>query len=788
MTIQKTAVIGAGTMGSQIAAQMAIGGADVVLLDIVPEGANDRSKLAKEALEKMKKSGRAFTHPKHAEQITTGNLEDDLDQLADADWIVEAVIEKKDVKQDLYKKLNAVRKDSCILSSNTSTIPLEQLKAEMPKSLAECLCITHFFNPPRQMQLLELVTDKANDNEKLTDVKAFITDKMGKSIVNVHDTPGFIANRIGIFWMMWGLEQAIKQEVSVELADSLLGKALGFPKTGILGLMDLIGLDLMLDITKSLQSNLPDDDPYQRLEKSVSLLEEMVDNDQTGNKGNGGFYRKGDDGRQVYDLQKREYSKAEKPDDEAIKAAVHNGLHAALETESKGGKYAWAVLSEMLRYSASLVPEITDDIHSVDTALKLGFNWSQGPFEMIDAMGNARISGTSFFAEALKADDVEVPALLQQAVDKQGFYKEEGTEHCYLTSEGDYQPIEVPKHHWKLAAKVRGQKPILENEAGRLWDIGDDVACLEFTTKMDTMDHSTFDLVEQVIDKVQANFKGFIIGDDDRHFSAGLNLKQVLEWCEAEDWDAIEKILERGQKTWLALKYAPFPVVGCAYGKALGGACELLLHCDCVQAHIESYIGLVETSIGVVPSWGGCKELLWHHVGDISDPSAQIEAAEQVFKLIADAKTSASAEEAREMHILRDCCGISMHRDAVLHDAKRLCLKKAQGYTAPHSDETQIPLGATKLVFNEEIELRVHEQNLDTHAKRVLQSLTFVLSGGESSPELMQQLELKAIEDREDDSNVPRRISESDMLALERKAFMALIKSKETQAKIKEVL
>ncbi len=788
MTIKKTAVLGAGTMGSQIAAQMANGGAEVILLDIVPEGADDRSKLAKEALEKMKKSGRAFTHPKHAEQITPGNLEDDLDRLGDAEWIVEAVIEKKEVKRDLYKQLDKVRKESCIISSNTSTIPLEQLKADMPEALQKQLCITHFFNPPRQMQLLELVSDKANDNEALKDVTAFITKCMGKTIVPVHDTPGFIANRIGIFWMMRGLEQAIEQEIPVELADSLLGKPLGFPKTGIFGLMDLVGLDLMLDITQSLQDNLPEHDPYQQLEKSVSLMGEMVDNDQTGNKGDGGFYRKGDDGKQVYDLQKRQYRKAEKPDDEAINAAGRKGLHAALETESKGGYYLWCVLSDMLRSSASLVPEVADDIHRVDTALQLGFNWSQGPFEMIDAMGNTRISGASFFAEALKEDGKEVPKLLAKAAEAKGFYQEEGTKRYQLTTEGDYQPINAPKDHWKLADKTRGQNPVLENEAGRLWDIGDDIACLEFTTKMDTMDYATFDLVDQVIDKVQANFKGLIIGDDDKHFSAGLNLKQVLEWREEEDWDAIEEILERGQKTWLRLKYAPFPVVGCAYGKALGGACELLLHCDCIQAHIESHIGLVETSIGVVPSWGGCKELLWHHIKDVSDPSAQVQAAEQVFKLIADAKTSASAEEAKEMHILRDCCGISMHRDAVLPDAKALCLKKVEGYTPPNADDTQIPLGATKLVFNKEIELREQQQDLEPHTKRVLQSLAFVLSGGTSSPELMQQLELDVIEDRQDDSDVPSRISEYDILALERKAFMVLIKSEETQVKIKEVL
>lgn len=788
MTIHKTAVIGAGTMGSQIAAQMANGGAEVVLLDIVPEGANDRSKLAKEALEKMKQSGRAFTHPSHAEQITPGNLEDDLERLSDVDWIVEAVVEKLEIKQQLYKKLEEARKKNSIISSNTSSIPLKQLKEELPESLRQSLCITHFFNPPRQMQLVELVSDEANDNEALNDIEAFLTHKMGKTIVKAHDTPGFIANRIGIFWMMWGLEQAIEQKISVELADSLLGKSLGFPKTGIFGLMDMVGLDLMLDITQSLQKNLPEDDPYQQLDKSVSLLQTMVEAERTGNKGKGGFYRNTDDGKQVFGLQHKTYRDVKQPDDKAVELAQEKGLHTTFEMDSKGGNYVWEVLSQVLCYSVSLVPKNAENLYDIDNALKLGFNWKRGPFEMIDAMGNPRISGTVFFAEALRKEGKEVPPLLEEAAKQHGFYKEEGAKHFYLTTKGDYKAIAVPENHWKLADKTRGKEPLLKNDAGQLWDIGDGIACLQFTTKMDIMDHATFDLVEQTIDTVRTDFKGLIIGDDDRHFSAGLDLNQVLAWCEDQNWEAIENILERGQQTWMKVKYAPFPVVGCAYGKALGGACELLLHCDCIQAHIESHIGLVETSIGLVPSWGGCKELLWHHVQNTDDPSAQVQAASEVFTLIADAKTSDSAEDASDMHILRDCCGISMHRDAVLNDAKKLCLKKAKSYTPPSRKSVQIPLGATKLILDKDIKQREHQQKLGHHRKRVLQSLAFVLSGGTGNPELMQQLELKQIEERQDDSDVPTSISESEILTLERRAFMALIKTRKTQERIKEAL
>lgn len=774
-------------MGSRIAAQMANAGAEVVLLDIVPRGANDRSKLAKEALENMKK-GNAFTHPCHAEQITPGNLEDDLEQLSDASWIVEAVVENLQIKQDLYARLQDVRKRGSILSSNTSTLPLKQLKDGLPEELRRDLCITHFFNPPRQMRLLELVTDAENDNEQLQTLTRFIDDKLGKTVVYTKDTPGFIANRIGVFWMMWGLEKAIEQHISVELADALLGQSLGFPKTGIFGLMDLVGLDLMLDITKSLQDKLPKDDVYQKLNQSVRLLKEMVNNEQTGNKGDGGFYRKKDGGRQVFDLQKKTYRDVETPEDEAIHAAKHKGLHATLETASRGGRYTWAVLSEILRYSAALVPEVAKEITSVDSALTLGFNWQRGPFEIIDALGNACISGSSWFAENLKKDDRNVPELLKTAAEKQDFYKEDGSTRHHLGNVGSYQSIDVPEGRWKLADKTRGRSPVIENDAAKLWDVGDGIACLQLVTNFNTIDDETFDMVEQTIEKVQSDFQGLIIGDDDQHFSAGLNLHKILEWCEKEDWKAIEAILERGQQNWMALKYAPFPVVGAAYGKVLGGACELLLHCDAIQAHIESHIGLVEISIGLVPGWGGCKEMLLHHVANLRDASSQLQASQQVFNLIANATPTASAEEARDRNILHEGCGVSMNRARVLADAKLRCCKLAQNYLAPDKQKAAISLAATRLMFDKEIASRVARNDLHTHEKRVLQCLAFVLSSGNSSPDIMQQMEMEAIQDRGDDADLPSSISEVRLLELERKAFMTMIKSYETQAKIKEVL
>lgn len=792
MNIRKTAVIGAGTMGSGIAAHMANAGAQVVLLDIVPEDADDRSVLAKQALEKMKRSGRALTHPDHAERITPGNLEDDLDTLRDTDWIVEAVVEDPDVKRDLYDRLDDVRKDGSVVSSNTSTLPLQQLKERLSGALKDDLCITHFFNPPRQMPLLELVTDARNDNARLDALRGFIDRAMGKTIVEAKDTPGFIANRIGMFWLMCGLEEAIAKDIPIELADALFGKALGFPKTGIFGLMDLIGLDLMLDITRSLRERLPQDDPYQRLDASLRLLDTMVKQERTGLKGGGGFYRKDKDGKQALDLSGGDYREAKQPEDAALKAASCDGLQAALETDSPGGAYAWAVLSRMLAYGLSLVPEIADDPLSVDTALQLGLNWQRGPFAMVDAMGNGHNEGAVWFQQALKEAGYGIPPLLAQAAEQNGFYREKDSSRAYLGTDGSYHTIGVPGDRWQLADKVRGTAPALENDAGKLWDVGDGIACVQLTTKMDTMDHATFDLFEQAISTVKRDFKGLIIGDDDTHFSAGLNLKRMLSWCEAKDWDAIESILRRGQDTWMALKYAPFPVVGAPSGKALGGACELLLHCDGIQAHIDSQIGLVEVNIGVVPAWGGCKEMLLRSLAGLSDPASQVQAAETVFERIANARPAPSAEIARDWHILRDCCGISMNRERLLADAKALCLQKAAGYEPPQAPSAALPRGAARKVMEQAIDSRAagngSGNGLSAHDRHVLRALAIVLSGGNGMPDIMKQLDLAVVEDFGNDDGAPSPLTENALLELERRAFMALIQSHITQDKIRRIL
>lgn len=348
--------------------------------------------------------------------------------------------------------------------------------------------------------------------------------------------------------------------------------------------------------------------------------------------------------------------------------------------------------------------------------------------------------------------------------------------------------IAVPEEKWTLAQITAGAKPVLQNESAALWDIGDGIACLEFTRRMDLLDAAAFYLIEKAIVTVANEFAGLVIGDDSRNFSAGLDLKQVLKYCKQEDWEALNQLLQEGQQMMMALQHAPFPVVGAAAGKALGGGCEMLLHCDCVQAHQDSQIGLVETRIGVVPSWGGCTEMLRRHLEGCTTSAAMVQAAERVFSLIADAKVSHSAEEAKEMHILRDCCGITMNRERLLQDAKSLCLSRVKDYTPPESDVIRMPTGAVRLALEQAIEQRETEKGFDAHRGRVLQCLAYVLSGGDSSPDISRELELEAVEGKEHAGGAITEVPVSELLYLERKAFMVLIKSKETQQQIKEVL
>ncbi|HPQ94778.1 MAG TPA: 3-hydroxyacyl-CoA dehydrogenase NAD-binding domain-containing protein, partial [Thiolinea sp.] len=572
MEIRKVAVIGAGVMGAGIAAHIANAGVPVVLLDIVPPAAENRNTLAEGAVQKLLKSDpAAFMHPRNARLVTTGNLEDDLALVADCDWIIEAIIERLDLKQDLYQRLDQVRRADAVVSSNTSTIPLQALVAGLPENFAKNFLITHFFNPPRYMRLLEITGGEKTRPEALEAVSRFCDHKLGKGVIHCKDTPAFIANRIGIFWMQVAVLEAMEMGLSVEAADAVMGKPVGVPKTGVFGLLDLVGIDLMPHLMKSMLDALPEGDAFRAKAGMPDLIATMIRDGYTGRKGKGGFYRlnrsHGQKLKESIDLASGEYHASVPANLASVKASARGGLGALIGHPDQGGQYAWRVLSQVLAYAAALVPQIADDITAVDKAMRLGFNWKFGPFELIDQIGAAH------FAEKLATDNQPVPALLQQAAAAGGFYRVQDGQLEYLDTAGPYRTLERPEGVLLLEDIKRASQPLLKNASASLWDIGDGVVCLEFTSKMNALDPQILELAMQAIPLVKSRYKALVIYNEGSNFSVGANLGLLLFSANMASWQQIESMIEAGQNTYTALRYAPFPVVGAPSGMALGGGC-----------------------------------------------------------------------------------------------------------------------------------------------------------------------------------------------------------------------
>ena len=771
--IEKVAVLGAGVMGAAIAAHIANAGVPVALLDIVPEGAgegvDERSPLATGAIARMLKTQPApFMETRAAKLVTPGDLEDDLALLADADWICEAVVEDVAVKHDVYRRLDAVRKAGSIVSSNTSTIPLAKLVAGLPARFARDFAITHFFNPPRYMRLLEVVGGPRTRRGALSALRAFADTALGKEVVRCNDTPGFIANRIGIYWSTVAMSEALDLGLSVEEADAIVGRPMGVPKTGIFGLADLTGIDLAPHVMQSMAALLAPDDPffavYDPEGRLSRLIAGMIAEGYTGRKGRGGFYRlaksNGARVKEARDLESGAYRPAAKPDLASIDAARH-GLRALVEHEDAGGRYAWRVLSKTLAYAASLVPEIAGDIVSVDRAMRAGYAWKRGPFEQIDELGVA------WFADRLAAEGLAVPALLRIAGARPLYREHEGAQQ-YLTLGGEYVDIAVEAGAFRLADLKRESQPIAANASASLWDLGDGVACLEFHSKMNALDSASMAMVREAAKIDKKGYRALVIGNDADNFSVGANVGLALFAANTAMWPLLEQNVKEGQDVFLALKYAPFPVVGAPAGMALGGGCEVLLHCDAVQAHAESYIGLVEVGVGLIPSWGGTKELILRNTARTDRPGGPMPPLMRTFETIGLAKVSRSAAEARELGFLVPDDGITMNRNRVLADAKARALKLAKRYKPPAAPEVALPGPSARAAFTMAVDGLVKSGQASAHDGIVTRALAEAVSGGAT--------------------DVTETVSEKELLALERDTISKLIKMPATLDRIEHML
>ena len=764
--IRTVAVIGAGVMGAGIAAQIANAGIPVKLLDIVPQGAQTRSSIAEGAIEKMLKADPApFMHSRNARLITAGNIEDDLEGLADCDWIIEAVIERLDIKQDLYRKLDKVRKAGSIVSSNTSTIPIKTLTGDMPEKFAGDFLVTHFFNPPRYMRLLEIVTGDRTRQDAAETIRAFADVKLGKSVVDCNDTPGFIANRIGTYWLQCAVIDAIDNGISIEEADAVIGRPMGIPNTGVFGLIDMVGLDLMPHILSGLGNALPKTDAFHAIYREPELIKKMIADGYTGRKGKGGFYRLNTEGggriKEAIDLATGEYKTAKRPKLKSVAAGNKKGLRAMVEYSDRTGQYGWRVISRTLAYAASLVPEIGDDVAAIDEAMRLGYNWRFGPFELIDKLG------AGWFAKRLRADGITVPPLLQ-AAEKASFYRTLKGQRQYLGLNGAYRDLKRPAGVEMLAdIKLRSQ-PVEKNGSASLWDIGDGILCLEFHTKMNALGPGVLAMIRKAIAVIPGRYKGLVIYNESTNFSVGANIALLWILSLLRLSPLVRLVVSKGQETYKQLKYAPFPVVGAPSGMALGGGCEILLHCDAVQAHAETYTGLVEVGVGIIPGWGGCKELLTRWWVDPTRPKGPMPVVTKVFETISMAKVAKSATEARDYLFLRPDDGITMNRYRLLADAKARALALSDGYTPPEPVVISLPGPSARVGLEMAVD-GFRKRGLATpHDVTVSGALAIVLSGG--------------------DTDIKDTVTEDDLLALERRELTRLTRFPETIARARHML
>jgi len=756
-------------MGAGIAGQVANAGVEVLLLDLPSDGDNINA-VAQRGLDRLKNpAAPGLMDDESAARITVGNTRDDLHRVADCDWVAEAVVEQLDVKHRLYRELEQHLSDSAILSSNTSTIPIRLLTDGMAASLRSRFAITHFFNPVRFMRLLELVRGENTSDTVMQTLALFCEQKLGKGVVDCADTPGFLANRVGCYAIQCALHEAVKCGLPPQEADAIFGRPMGIPKTGVFGLYDLIGIDLMSDVAKSLVNILPDNDAFHAVGSPLPEMVEMIANGQTGNKGGKGFYRKADNGnRQVFDFKTGTYTDFAKPSIAVADQAEQQGVSVLLDDNSEYGNYAWRVLSQTLAYAAELIPEVGDDPLAIDDAMKLGYNWIKGPFELIDEIGPGS------FVERLQQEQRTVPAYLQALV------AAGDNSRCYSVSDGQYQ-----RQRWQSAESLqqdsidRGDGVVRLTEkrntlqaanrnTSASWYEYENVALVEFHTKANALDAQSMQILEEALNQVSPRgLKGLVIHNDAQHFSCGVNLSRVREFYRKEDWDGLDGFLNHFQQTCKQLARADFPVVAAPVGMSIGGGFEVVLHAHQVLAHANSVTGLVEAMVGVIPAGGGCKETLyrWKEKLDLPDDNIA-DASWRAFMNIGTGKTTTSPQLAREQAMLRPEDTSLMNRDRMLSAAIDL-VNNSQAIHHARPD-LQMPGRDSYAPMDEWINKAHAAGKITAHDCVVGRAVAGIVSGGDIEPGTVW--------------------SEQDLYDAERRAFLSLVKSDATQARINSML
>ena len=793
LRIQKAAVLGAGTMGARIAAHFVNAGLSCLLLDIVPKDAEaaGRNKVVAAGLEAAKKSKpAAFFTPTLASRISIGNFEDDLPRVADADWIIEAVAENLEIKRSLLAKVAQHRKPESIVTTNTSGLPVHLIAEGLPEEFQRHWAGTHFFNPPRYMKLVEVIPGPKTLPGVLDILSDFCDRRLGKGVVFAKDTPNFIANRIGTFSMLNALRLMSTLGMTIEEVDACTGPAVGWPKSATFRTADIVGLDVLMHVVRNIYETAPDDESREAY-KVPGLVEEMAKRNWLGDKTGQGFYKrlKGEGEREILtlDVNTMEY----RPRQKAKFASIETGktiedteqrLRTLLQPLFEGQKadkaqqFIWGGLSEMCLYAGRRMPEISDHIVDVDRAMRWGFAWELGPFEMVDAIG------LTTFAEQVNRESRALPAIFEKALasGRKGFYESHrGETAVFDLASGKMRKVEEPAGILILKSLKEAGRELERNSGASLLDLGDGVLCCEFHTKMNAIGADLIAMIHRGLKRLETDFEAMVIANQATNFSVGANLMLVLVGAQEQEWDELHMAVKQFQNINLAVKYAPKPVVAAPQGLALGGGCEISLHAAKTHAAAEAYIGLVETGVGLIPGGGGTKEMLIRgneRAGSGEDLDF-FHALRPIFENIAMAKVGTSAEEGRELGYLRREDAVSLNRDRVVADAKQTALGLARSGWKPAAASWQEGAQTTQIkVLGESflsaakmaIHLMVRGGYASDYDAHVARKLANILAGGALTS--------------------PQTVSEQYVLDLEREAFVSLCGERKTQERIAHTL
>jgi 3-hydroxyacyl-CoA dehydrogenase len=807
--IHKVAILGAGTMGARIAAHFANAGVPSLLLDILPPDAPPngpaRNKIAAAGLDgAIKSKPAAFFEASLSRLVTVGNFEDDLKRLADVDWIIEAIVENLEIKRSLLKKVESIRKPGTIVTTNTSGLPVAKIAEGFSEDFRRSWFGTHFFNPPRYMRLLELIPTPEADRALIDAVTHFCDTQLGKGVVLAKDTPNFIANRIGTFSVLNVMRLMQEMDLSIEEIDALTGQAVGWPRSATFRTIDLVGLDILGHVVTNMTQNVHDE----RSELQIpAFFRQMLERKWLGDKTKGGFYKKNvarapspaepgkEDERLALDWKTLEYHPRQKPkfaaldmaknvEDTGARVRMVLGLDVNAggqpQKPDKASAFLWAVLSDLWTYSANRIPEISDSIVEIDRAMRLGFNWEFGPFELWDA------AGVEATVARMKKEGRPIAGNVEQLLGsgKKSWYMDDlktpsGKAYFDLAS-GKLKPVEVPAGVWSVEVAKKSNGVVKKNSSASLVDLGDGVACIEFHSKMNALGADIISVILQTLKPGGAGdaFDAFVITNDAQNFSVGANLMLLLMSVQEEEWDDVDLAIRQFQGMTQAIKFSPKPVVIAPFGLALGGGCEVSLHAAARQPHAELYMGLVEVGVGLLPGGGGCKEMLLRAVdsaasirpGGRGESVELMEAMKKAFETIATAKVSTSAQEARGLGFLSSSDQITMNRERVLSDAKARALQLARAGYEPPAMRTDIPAPGENILaaLKMGVHLMRHGEYISDHEQKLGTKIAEVLCGGNITP------------------GTP--ISEQYLLDLEREAFKSLCGEKKTQERIQFTL